>query len=71
MCEHHLSAYFFFLPLASPSSFLGCWKRGTAGMSMIIALRSKLPTVSLGCAPTSSHFFIAGALRLVSFRSGS
>ena len=39
--------------------------------SRTIAFFSRLATVSLGCAPTASHFLIAGALRLVSFLSGS
>jgi hypothetical protein len=39
--------------------------------SMTIAFFSKARTVSEGWAPTASHFLMAGALRLVSFRSGS
>ena len=38
---------------------------------MIMAFLSSLSTVSDGCAPTESHFLIAGAFKLVSFRSGS
>ena len=39
--------------------------------SRTIAFFSRLATVSLGCAPTASHFLMAGALRLVSFFRGS
>lgn len=39
--------------------------------SRTIAFFSRLATVSVGCAPTASHFLMAGALRLVSFLSGS
>ena len=38
---------------------------------MIMAFLSSFSTVSEGWAPTDSHFLIAGAFRLVSFRRGS
>lgn len=35
-----------------------------------MAFLSSAATVSLGCAPTSSHFLIDGAFRLVSLLKG-
>ena len=42
-----------------------------SSLAVIIALASSRPTVSDGCAPSASHFLMADAFRLVSFRSGS
>ena len=61
-----------FSALAAAAALVLSWLNTRLGpfCSMIIAFLSRLATVSVGCAPWSSHFLMLGASSCVSFFSG-